>query len=119
MLDPPGVPLCISHYSLPLRSPAHPAHCREVQAEGRLKRDVLLCYDLELPEDFVPRPQVGGAAWYAALLHRILALRRHTHFATACRCSCSLLLRGHCRPTPATHYLPPPALTTGRRGGVV
>lgn len=27
------------------------------QAEG-LKRDVLFCYDLELPQDFVPQPQV-------------------------------------------------------------
>ena len=25
-----------------------------------LKRDVLFCYDLELPLDFVPQPQVGG-----------------------------------------------------------
>ena len=32
------------------------SYCSE-QAEG-LKRDVLFCYDLELPQDFVPEPQV-------------------------------------------------------------
>lgn len=30
----------------------------EAQDRG-LKRDVLFCYDLELPEDFVPEPQDG------------------------------------------------------------
>ena len=34
------------------------SYCSE-QAEG-LKRDVLFCYDLELPQDFVPEPQVYG-----------------------------------------------------------
>lgn len=29
-----------------------------LQAAG-LKRDVLYCYDLQLPADFVPQPQVG------------------------------------------------------------
>ena len=29
------------------------------QPEG-CKRDVLFCYDLELPEDFEPKPQVGN-----------------------------------------------------------
>ncbi|CAK0745210.1 hypothetical protein CVIRNUC_001604 [Coccomyxa viridis] len=33
------------------------SYCSE-QAEG-LKRDVLFCYDLELPQDFVPEPQDG------------------------------------------------------------
>ena len=32
------------------------SYCSE-QTEG-LKRDVLFCYDLELPQDFVPEPQV-------------------------------------------------------------
>ena len=32
------------------------SYCSE-QAEG-LKRDVLFCYDLELPQDFVPKPEV-------------------------------------------------------------
>ena len=43
-----------------LPSPALPLPSPLVQPAG-LKRDVLYCYDLELPPDFVPQPQASGA----------------------------------------------------------
>lgn len=32
-------------------------------SEEGLKPDVLFCYDLKLPEDFVPKPQDGEVGW--------------------------------------------------------
>lgn len=40
----------------------------EVQDRG-LKRDVLFCYDLKLPVDFVPEPQAGGISICTLLLY--------------------------------------------------
>jgi hypothetical protein len=31
----------------------------DVDEFGRLKRDILFCFDLELPKDFIPRPSDG------------------------------------------------------------
>ena len=33
-------------------------------AAGSLKRDVMLCYDLELPSDFTPSPVDGEVEWF-------------------------------------------------------
>ncbi len=55
--------------------PALAARARPVGAVSYLtisasgyKPDVLFCYDLELPHDFVPTPQVGGCASRGLLL---------------------------------------------------
>ena len=55
----------------------------EMQETG-LKRDVLFCYDLKLPPEFVPEPQ-AGAQHYACTLAHILFTRFHICIVSLCR----------------------------------
>lgn len=49
-----GIPKTLSSQAKPVGAVSYAA-----MQTGGLKRDVLFCYDLELPLDFVPVPQVG------------------------------------------------------------
>lgn len=53
-----GIPQELASRAIPVSAISYTS----LQREG-LKRDVLFCYDLELPADFVPQPQVGR--WHA------------------------------------------------------
>lgn len=52
-----GIPAALAAAAAPVGAVSYTS----LQSSG-LKRDVLFCYDLELPEDFVPEPQDGEVA---------------------------------------------------------
>ena len=56
-----GIPRDLAARAVPVGAVSYEA----LVAEG-IKRDVLFCYDLELPGDFVPEPQVGRPCTCAA-----------------------------------------------------
>ncbi|XP_037495118.1 nudix hydrolase 20, chloroplastic [Jatropha curcas] len=80
-----GIPLSISHKAIPVGAVSY------MDIEGyRYKRDVLFCYDLKLPESFIPKNQDGEVESFNLMPVKYVGnVVRRTHFYKP---NCSLVI---------------------------